>query len=1411
MAKLIPLQALATTYYTAGAGAPPSLAIDVNNSTAWQTNSVGPTIPDVLVLQFGVPVTPKQFRFLFQTWSKDLRIGYSLTGGVAKANYTEIKAVDMTAEPNDSLGKPWANNALGSSTSKTNVVLLPDNTIAARFWAIWMNDTTGVDRARVMEFSAFDSVADDVVNPKIPATVPTAPWAATPVDWTRTEFNTPGTVNFTPAPDTKMVMVIAQAAGAGGAIKNFRNGDVNSALATPGGDTIISRANGDQLIVASGGRAPAVGDLTFPTIANWVQAPAALTAGNGSTINQNKYSGVGGASELGVRGASYYYEQEPDKDLTVDFRTASDPKWVPQLQSGWARNSQYGWYSTNKSANSTGNVIFQAVQYYAGQQVTFTWASSSEASDKLSIYALPPAGGSTAIVGGIGGVNNSGTAMYTIPADGMYRFQFSYSKDGTISSGLDQVWVTMVNTFSGYNADSIGGAAGRSASLLALAEPLTLTIGAGGVGAPADHAVTSAQNGTKGSGGAGGGNGGDGAVIIYEYKGFLTGEEPLPPEVVANYNVSDTAVVPGVYRTNYVGTRYVDATPNEFTTYQHRLRPRTKTVYALLIGAGGINTGAASGTPAYQTAPTTLKCGALEFIAESGFRQSYSTAGTGGSFSPTDAFVWARNGYTGYSYNNQGQNRPTSPLVSIYGQGGTQAFGSYAGGGGAAWGLVLLKDIPENRTLDLQVANVGTGTNSTATQGAIFIFETEAESGPYITQNSLQTLLKNSQSATQITQVSEQTLIKSPTFTGSQITQVSEQAFVKEKQVATQITQVSEQILITESDNVNNPLQVSYAAMAYIIDAPDPQTAITQVSEQVLVKAPNNNTNITQSAQQILLKAFPATFRFTQVSQQLLIAETPSVFWLNFGNLEYPVKNALYDSRTARCTSVPQDAYIQLEGDFAEGSYMLVNGVNVGLSSPVKENDQVQLHAGVTNYWQLSINVYTYYMTNGEVTREMVGRWNIIQPELSPQKPRAYSVYYTNKQWLLTKTKYSKASITSVFTKARIALSNTMQILFAKANTTIGTKLDVLFGRVTTAMLEPIAPVYNGVRFGTHANQSMFTKALSTIAAGARSMITKAYYGDFKLDKFQHVQAQDSYAKNTYNTGVGTGAAYYTMDPEQIQAAYGLATQEEFHRLAQGSALLENAEFIESGVGTESVDIAFDPLPLGSTAPVDQDFDYVQVGKSYSETQEYEAMLTTGFASTFEMGFTDTIAYSVLNSFDFVGVRSGGTGFWIVPLDTADITRPKMSLMQLFPAEKSNNHSEFVQNNPEAHGAHEFHNFSTYPIFAGAPGNALYRTGIIKRIERVVPVQIGWVRVKAQMGVYKNTPYRPAQIATGRGNASLYQGFDTLNDVLDFTANYSGVTTLQKFNGYVYNLDVDKTFVCEVYYNGPISGLMQGG
>lgn len=1427
MAKLIGTANASGFYADFGTGRPET-ALDGKFETGWSSQKTyNATAGELFALIFDQPVTPKRFEFWMNSWGRSIQIGYADTFSTSKTDYTILRSIDTVAA--DSAGRPWVGAA--SNRSQKNIIALPDNTVAARVWmfsTVTMGSTiyvgsmgstatnTSVDRLRIREVDVYDTLTqEDGRNPKVPGTQPVAPWTATPAFFKRTEFLNPGNFSFTPDPDTTAIMVIAQGAGGGGIIQTLKDDSANTVPAGPGGATIVRRTNGDQLIAANGGSAPTAGQATFPTISDWLKPPATLAASNGSTV-AGFVSAAGGSNSLGANGGTGFTYEQTSKIATVNFRDLSDNTLPPTANSGWVRDTTYGWRSNNKSHNSSSYVIFASAPYLKSQQISFSWGVSSENTyDKLTIRILLPSGQSTdwLVVSGV----QSSTSLYTIPSDGMYGFQFIYTKDSSNSSGLDQAWVGGVVSSVGYRASSLGGGAGGAASLLMLAEPLEFSIGAGGVGSPADHAVTSAQNGTKGSGGAGGGNGGNGAVIVYEYKGLLTYDSPLQYNLT-NFNVAPVEMQ-GIYRTDYVG-QGVSTTQN----YVHKLRPRTRNVLVLMAGCGGGNAQIVNiAYPQITNDPAIVAIGARRYTAGSGsssYREtsgSYwgAVAGRGGMFVSDDETIWRANGsFSSYPAN-------LTAIFSSYGSSreGTWANGNtasqtYSGGSGAAALIFAGGDALGDRTITIQVPGAGDGPGVAYAQGypgVVVIYETESDIGPYTTQISQQTLVKDvPHPDTLISQTSEQVLVKEKQV-GTRITQNNQQVLVKEKQVGTQITQVAEQVLIRESDNANNPLQISYAAMAYIIDAPDPTTAITQNNQQVLLRDKQGPTNSTQLAQQILLKAFPATFRFTQVTQQILVAENPSVFFMNFGNLEYPLKNYLYDSREARATSVPDGAYIQLEGAFAEGSYMVVNGVNVGLSSPVKNNDRVQLHSGVTNYWQLSINVYAYYMVNGEVTREMVGRWNIIQPELSPQKPRAYSVYYTNKQWLITKTKYSTGTITSIFTKARTALSNVMQVLVGKGNTALANARDAVYNGANTSLLDAIKPVKSAAQFAVYSMQSKASQVYHRLAAGMDSIVTKTYAKEADASKFSFIQATDAKHGITFDSGVGVGAQYYEMDVQQSQAGFGDLELVGFEALPPATNLYENMEFIDSPLGTGATDLAFDPLPLGSTVPVDQDFDYVQVGKSYSDTQEYEAMLTTGFASTFEMGFTDTIAYSVLNSFDFVGVRSGGTGFWIVPLDTADITRPKMSLMQMFPAEKSHNHTEFVQQTPEAHGAHEFYNFSTTPIFAGAPGNATFTTGIIRRVEHAVPVQIGWVRVKAQMGVYKNTPYRPAQIATGRGNASLYQGFDTHNDVLDFTANYSGVTTLQKFNGYVYNLDVDKTFVCEVYYNGPISGLMQGG
>lgn len=1383
MAKLNPGSVLA---YSAYASSVAAMATDGNSATRWESNTTyAGTINEILVLGFGQPVTPKQIRILFSLWGPDLRIGYSQTGGTVKANYTELKNIIFASEPNDSAGKPWVFPGTGVDLNNQNVILLPDNTIAAKFWGIWVNDTTNVDRLRVWEISMYDTVGDEGANPTIPAIVPASPFTTTPNAWKRTEYATVGQFTHVPDADTKLMLVAAQGAGSGGVVNINMDGTPAPVTAYQGGDAIVATADGNILVApgaAGSSVAAAISQFNGKTKFDWSRYTNLGSAASNIIAAGNSSGSAGGLASMGgTAGVAYTLSaQNTNSGMTAsnNFRTADAV--VPVTLQNYTRGSADG-YRSDAVEIGVACSMEMTFNAYAGQVVNITYGKggSSTSFGTVNVYA-----NDQLLVSDAAAFLGSKSFAYTVTQTGPVTIKQTCTRTGTNAAAyvyLSNIAITGVG-----QGGSFGGASGRQGQLIMAPATLNLTVPKGGIGQPAGQPLTSAHNGTRGSGGSSGGNGGDGVIVVYEYKGFMSYSEPIDYSW-ANYNVA-TNPMAGIYRTDYVG-QGLGLTQN----YVHKLRPRTKNVLVLLSGAGGglaqiIN----SPTTPAKNDPTIVSCGTKTFSAGSGgssWRYSSSdnypcSGGDPGVFTGNGETIWQSNGVS------TGTNAASS--IGVFGSYGASKSGvqgagqginnsTWSGGSGAAALLLLGESDLTSGEISIQVSGQGPGSGpnpyDVGNPGVVVIYETETISSPRITQLIEQLLVKGTVSATNTTQITEQLLTKQGIGNS-------------------QTTQNAELLLVKEGEQ-NNSLQVSYANVGFIVDAGDPETWTTQTAEQLLLKQARTNTQLTQSAEMILARVPRIPYRMTQLAELIFVSEIPTVFWLNFGEINDPVKNQMYTSLTGRASSVQPGAYIQLEGPVAEGTTMFVNGVDVGLSSPIANNDRVHIVGGIPNWWQPSINVYTYYLTNGEVTREQVGMWLFKHPVRVPAKPRAYSMQYANNKWVLTKTYYSMANIRSIFTKALSAL----------ANLTLGT--------LVTRGYSQIGPVMTTLVAKTNAAKAslgqMVSKAYHALAKGADSIITKAQISKFVQDDF--VPAQNYFGRNgiTFDSGVDVGAAYYEMTVQQLQAAYGFATQDQLAAVgAPGAALLENAEFIESNVYSSGVEQSYESVPQGNVDFVEQEYQYNAVGKSFSNEQEYIAMLSTGFAAPFYMGFTDSIAYSVLNSFEFINYQYGGTGTWDMPGETAELAKAKMVLMQMFPAEKSDGHTEFVQRTPVPHGAHEFHNFITTPMVSGI-GISKFQQSAIKRVERVTRVQINWVRVKAQMGVWKNTPYRNAQNVNGRGKASLYMGFDTLADVQNYTSNYSDVTTLQMYNGYTYNVGVDKSFICEIYFNGPISGLIRGG
>jgi len=1358
----------ATAYATTSYGSTPSQAIDGSTLTRWESNNTyAATVNDVFVLGFPRRVTPKQIRLLFRTWGQDLHVGYSHTGGTVKSSYTEIKVVNIATEPNDSLGNKWnvvTDNNGGMDVSSSNVLLLPENEIAAQYWAIWINNATGVDRLRIWEISLHDTVGDEGINPTLPNSIPVPPFTASPSPyWKRTEYSTPGPFSHTPDADTKLMFLVAQGAGAGGRVVHKLDGSITP-VSGPGEATTIASAAG-TILTANGGANDGTGGLLYDdrgkSTENWIRYDYRAGINGGVVVAGGALASPAGANTgvLGATTGASFILVPAGQPVTNTFTGTSEIKGTVTYEK-FARDAAYGLKSQVTTANESGYVEYSFLGY-AGRNVTINVRRNIG-------YPTINAAGRIRFNGVLrstfSGVSEQTEAFTYAMVDGVNTVRLEFGNLSPVQAGTFASITSVVLSGTGAPGVNAGGS-GALSRLYMAPKPLTGVIGKGGVGQAGEQPnVTAAQNSTRGSGGAPGGNGGDGVIVVYEYKGFMAyGDSPLP--TFANYNVAPGTEVAGASRTDYIGL-----TNGGQRSFTHKLREKTKNVFIIMVGAGGSRELASISQPD----STVVVAGAGRWEAKSGWNSTGTSGVSGGVFVSDNDSINSGDGVAGiYGYDTLA----TSPIAGNYGRGS----GSYpykgAGGAGAYGFFALSQAQMASRSIDILVGN-NTATTYQELPGAVFVFETESDN------------------VLQVTQVVEELLVKA-SVSNTQITQSSELLFAKSPIANTQTSQTPELMLVKEGEQ-NNWLQVSYANIGFVVDAEDPATAVTQTAEQLLVKQPVTQTMLTQSAEMILARVPRIPYRMTQVAELVFVSEIPSVFWLNFGEVNDPVKDQIYTSLTGRATSVQPGAYIQLEGPHAEGTTMFVNGVDVGLSSPIANNDRVQIVGGIPNWWQASINVYTYYLVNGEVTREQVGMWLFKHVVRTPTKPRAYAAQYTNNKWQFLKNGLSTAQLPkSIIGRAYAALSNTLSVLVSRGYSALGATLGQLVSSAQQA---------------TNSLGQMVVQAKHQLAEGAQSLITKTYAAEFEQNDFILLQTQDDQNTVTFDSGVGVGADRFDMTVINPKVKYGIV-----HDVAQGEingpgmVQFENVEFIESGVNSDAMEIEFEtPIYVGVEL-TDFHFEYNAVGKSYSDVQEYEAVLSTGFAAPFLMGFTDTIAYSVLQEFAFVGVRSGGTGLADIPQGTADLSQVKFGIGELFGNEKSHGHTEFVQRTPEVHGAHDFHNFQSFPVYSGAIGISTYKTGIIKRTEHVERVQISWIRIKAQMGVAQNTPYRPQQATNGRGKASLYQGFDTLSDVLDFTANYDGVTTLQKFNGYVYNLDVDKTFVCEVYYNGPISGLMQGG
>ena len=1418
MAKLIGTAQATTTYPDYGTGAA-STVQDGNTSTGWSSGTAF-AATDLIAFTFAEPVTLKSVKVLFRTWARVINIGYASAYSTNKAAYTLARTVDThatastTGDAVDALGKPYAPVlSPGLSFENANVIALADNEVAAKVWAFYVPDvnsglggTAGaVDRLRIFEmelYSDLDLINFErrPVNPVIPSPVPPAPYTAIPnAKWTRTEYATAGQHAFTPKPNTTLVMAIAVGAGAAGYIETDQSGN-SSPLGSFlfGGNTKVSNADGVIFEAGGGGRNSAslsyqfgdmVKDITDGAASDWVnwQDRTGISA---AVPSVGAAASAGGASRVdSVAGTTFTIPAGNMNDGLLATTTFTGSGAISGIavdtQTNFYRNASLGYTSNSNVSAGAGTITFTPIKLVAGQKLVlnFTKVSNGQTYAYMNDVQFGTAGGVS-----------GGAFTFTCTVTGMYVLRYVQNSSST---GHYSAITNLVITGYGYG-NNAGGGSGRTAVAYLIPEPLTFEIGAGGTPITSGHTIPANAAGTRGAGGAAGGAGGDGVVVIYEYNGPLLSTVP-PIATFANYNVLTD--VTGTYRTDYRGENLSSYYANP-TVYTHKLRPSTKTVLFVMVGAGA--TWGSSYDTAITYAPTKVIIGDKQFIAGSGISPGDGYGGgRAGTFSstPDDIAILSSSGAGGAS-SSSGSVRPDQAVIAgRYGGAASNTSGSVGGGGTGSYAFAATQDLPEDGIIQIEVANTSAaaGHYYQNVGGAVFVFESESDFGPLITQISEQTLIKSPTfSQTQTTQVSEQVLVKNPTFSETQISQVSEQAFVRARWADTWTSQLSEQVLIKEDEN-NNPLQVSYADVAYIVDATDPETSITNLSQQTLVKDKQTDTWTTNSVQQILLKAFPAIFRVTQVPQQVLVAENPSVFFMNFGILENPLKHVLYDSRVARATSVPEGSVVQLEGNFAPGSYMVINGEPVGLSSPIRNNDQVSLHSGVTNYYQRSINVYAYYLTNGETTRELVGLWNVIQPDLSPTVSRAYSVQWTAKSFLFLPTQFAMAQLkNALFAGARSAVASFVEFLMGSGNSKTAQLVGVLFAKANAATVVPL--------------QSVFSKALASTADSAKSMFTKAQTQLSNPFKWDYTQAKVD--KFTGRDFVATEAAYGSVDTNKDyvkQKDSAVFVIPEYLETHAGYGAYENKSFIDLHAGDAAFEIKETIHTRAYSTHKSTSYEYNDVGKSTESGVTWTAVLGSSFARPFAMSAMDTIAYSVLGNVSYEKGVGISLDSWVMPSDTAEITK---AVYGTFASNaQANPKAKYGMFEQEAipRKSENFDTFPTSPIWLQRYSST-FKTGTEKTQHHSSIFNTKPIYTTNNHKLAALYPYLKSELVVkGNAPALTYMGFNTRQDALDFTENFYGVSVLNAYNGFIYNLDVDRSFICEISYVGPISGLMQGG
>ena len=832
---------------------------------------------------------------------------------------------------------------------------------------------------------------------KLPAvTFPAAPFAdPPPAGWTRTAFTEAGIHEFTPHPDTTFLYIVAQGAGGGGFI------DVGNNLGTAsnGEDTLVTNSQGHILAKGFGGFAAtkaAVGVANASTHlreGGWLNDPvfANGNAAGARNAHTNPAQGAGAnapfltnggksfsAPALGSRTFLYDFQYSDRFNNTIEFAG----NWTYQDFTDHAGVTKKRWRSIGIGNNSTSTMTITRT-IPANTLVKFGWGVGCAFDDFLCIDVD---GLNKFSVSG----DETGVFEFLAPSSKSYVFSFRYVK-GSVnnSAGLkDAAWVDFAILPSAYIYPiGSGGGSGTNMRGAYLPEPLTINIGKGGIGNDngLDFIPAEANATLNGGGGGAGANGSDGCVIIYETTQPLS---TVTTTQLAPLN-KDAITYDGWLTTTYEGNPPIGI-GSAYNTKKvtHKLRPTTKTVGLLLIGAGGGSSardGSASWTSTWKAEPTKAYTDKFSVSAGSGGAGHYGTPGE--VLSTVQGYL--RDGSPSNKYT-------TGPSANAYNTYGDAAYGyhspydvyyhGFTSGCSGAVALVFFGVnylVGESREINIEVAETGRGHVVNGTPGFAAVFETDIEIIGLVTQNPLLALQQREIAENRITQnpllltqkqgLAENRITQNPLLL-TQKQGLAENRITQTPMLSLQINDVApnyvtnSNLVITHSVAPGN-VRVTQTVESFLVDSPPIKTRVTQSIASYLVATPDPSINVTASPILALLRH----------------SETV-IHLMNFGVLRNPMRHVLYDSDEAFVDGISDYATIQLEGLMPPGSTLFVNDVDVGKTAIVKNGDRVRIRSGILTYYADLITLYAYVTVNDAIRREYAGFWTVVQPKLSPLK-----------------------------------------------------------------------------------------------------------------------------------------------------------------------------------------------------------------------------------------------------------------------------------------------------------------------------------------------------------------------------------------------------------------------------------------